>query len=150
MAIVEDIERIEYRKNGVPLTEVKLDEDRLAVEVAKFAAFTVVNQSLRSGSTVPRGTLVDVTVATTSKLPVAVIANVPKVWEALEIGVVARKVRERPNILKLLGEKESFEELKDEERAEVVSFLESSGMPLPSAELASGYGALRNSHLLAD
>lgn len=150
MAISKDIARIEYNKNGVALTEVKLDETRLEVEVAKLQRFTVVSQSVRAGATVPRGTVVDVTVATTSRLPIGVIANAPQRWQEMEIGRVAEVVRGNPRILKVLAEKESFDNLNDTERKEVMGFLHQSELPVDENELADGYGALRNAHLLAD
>ncbi|KYG09198.1 hypothetical protein BE21_19250 [Sorangium cellulosum] len=150
MATTEDIARVEYRKSGVPLAEVSLNEDRLAAEVAKNTQFTVVSQSIRSGSTVARGTVVDVTVTTTSRLPVGVIAVAPSKWQDIEIGRIAAQVRGKPKILQLMAEKDTFDKVDGREREELVSFLAESELMVGEDELASAYSALRSAHLLSD
>jgi hypothetical protein len=150
MAISEDIARIEYRKNGVALSEVKLNQDRLDAEVTHLNQFTVVGQSVRSNTTVQRGTVVNVTVTATRKLPVGVIASAPERWQEFEIGKIADQVRGNPQILQVMSDKERFEELDDTERRTLVVFMQEHKLPFEEAELSASYGALRNAHLLSD
>lgn len=150
MAIVEDLAKIEYRKNGVALTEVKINQDRLDAEVTRFDQLTVVGQSVRATSTVLRGTVVDVTVTSTRKLPVGIIAEVPLRWQELEIGMLADQVRGNPPILKVMADKQTFEELDEMERHTLSTFLQEHKLPVDEVELPASYGALRSSHLLSD
>jgi sRNA-binding regulator protein Hfq len=150
MAIVEDLAKIEYRKNGVALTEVKINQDRLEAEVTHFDQFTVVGQSVRANSTVLRGTVVDVTVTSTRKLSVGIIAEAPERWQEFEIGKLADQVRGSPPILKVMADKETFEQLDELERRTLVTFLQNNKLPVEDNELPASYGALRSSHLLSD
>lgn len=138
-------------RNGVELREVMIDERAIERALPKSTSVTVVKQSLKAGSTVAKGTAVDITLAVTRDLPVTIIDDAPKRFEKFTIGVIADRARKEPEILKILGDNPVYDDLGDPERAQFNGFLERAGVgqPADEAEAAAAYKAVMGAHTLA-
>ena len=121
MKIALDKQR--YFREGVNISHAKINEAALE-EITKgtFKRFIVVAQSIKPGTTVPRGTTVDVTLGPGLSFPGKVIDNVHPGFMEVEIGEIAERVRRNPRILEVIGKNASFKTVGADEQGALVEF----------------------------
>ena len=143
------LDKLKYTKAGVPLHKIKIDEEIIGAHFGNLTTFTVVSQSVAPGTTLLRGTTVDVTVAVTATLPLGIFPNLPAAWQQLPLQHLAEQVRADPIILGLLGAHGSAQTLSDVESRTVEVFMEKNGLTGGGDVLNAGFEAMRNAHLVA-
>jgi len=143
------LDKLRYTKAGVPLREVKIDEGVIDAHFGHLATFTVVSQSVAPGTTLLRGTTVDVTVAVTATLPLGIFPNLPAEWQQIPLQHLAEQVRADPVILGLLGKHGSAQTLSPTESRTVAVFMEKNGLSGGAEQVGAGFDAMRNAHLVA-
>lgn len=133
IAVPED-KVVAYRQ-GVPLADVKL-VDTVITEALRAQAkdFTVLHQSIPAGTTVPRGTVVDVVVAVTRDLPGRVIVNAHRSYAKQPIGEIADKVGRSEPVIKVLSTNPTATSLSATDKQVLVSFAKESGVDLAHAD----------------
>ena len=142
------LDRTRYTKGGVALREINLNEAVLDSHFGTRTQFTVVSQSVAPGTTLVRGGTVDVTMAVTGTLPVAIFQNVPVQWQAIPIRDVAEKVRRDPQILQLLATHDSASSMNEAETRLFLTFMDKNGLTGGGQVLNQGFDVARNSHLM--
>lgn len=143
MPININLDTIKYIKSGVALRDISIDESALEKAIGGTTKqLTVLSQHPTPGTTVMRGTPIDVVLAFPNKLPLGIIPDLPQIWKELEIGPVAEIVRNDPRVLEVLDKHETSATMSSAEREVLVGTAKRAGVQVDAGNAASLDGAL--------
>jgi hypothetical protein len=115
-------------RKGIAINEVKLQENLVEELVrAQAKGRAVVSQSIPVGTTVQRGTAIDIVVAPTRELPIKIIKNAHRSYDERPIGELAEKIARNEPMLKLLGDNPTPETLTGHDRETLMAFAKETG-----------------------
>jgi beta-lactam-binding protein with PASTA domain len=139
-------------RDGVEIDAVALNEAELTLSLSGGRQeFTVIRQSLKAGTTVMKGTRVDVDLAVTGDLPIKVLERVPKQWEIRTVRELGDLVQKDKNLIKILSNNKTAKTLDDSELKVVMAFARANEVvlePQDAEGIASVYDTARSAFIL--
>lgn len=130
-------------KGGVTMRDVATDATAIVREIGAVQTTVVVlEQSLKPGTTVLKGTPIDIVLAVTDKFHLGIIQNLPPEWTTKTIGDVALAARGNPPVLDLFDSVDSAASLNNDQKQVLVNFGKSLGITVNPNDPVSLDGAL--------
>ena len=147
------LERMAYTKGGVTLRDVGVDTGAVERAIGGIRRqLVVLEQTPAPGTTVLRGTPIDVVVADADTLPLNILTGVDQLWQEKTIGDVAKVVRNDPQVLTILENNDTSATMSETDKAAIVALGGKLGISVDAkstASLDSAINAARGAHLLA-
>jgi hypothetical protein len=132
-----------FSKGGVATRDVATDTTAIERQIGTVKSLVVVlEQSLKPGTTVLKGTPVDIVLAVTDKFNLSIIQDLPQEWTAKTIGDVAAVARVNPPVLDIFNNVDSAASLNADQKQVLVSFGKSLGITVNPNDPVSLDGAL--------
>lgn len=133
----------EFTRQGVALREVQTDSAAIDRQIsATTFSVVVLEQSLKPGTTVLKGTPIDIVLAVTDKLNLGIIQNLPPEWTTKMIGEVAAAARGNPQVLEVFNNVDTAASLNADQKQVLVNFGKSLGVSVNASDQASLDAAL--------
>jgi hypothetical protein len=144
----ESVTNYIVKRSGVKVPRVDVVADRIDAELAadEAVAETVISVFPHPGSSVPRGTKVDITLAPSWRLTPGVLKAAHQAMHPLTFEVIHQNFLASDDVKRIVSENRSGASMTEQERARVVTVLQQNRVPLgnePGNDLDAALVALR-------
>lgn len=130
--VAEEPTRAEVTRGGIPVGEIAVNPEIIGsfLDDLVVVQTKVVTQSITPGTAVARGTAIDISLANTRDLPVAVVPNVHVAFQDLTMAQLNDRFAGNAAVRDIVKRRTSAEDLTATERASLTQAFQAADVPI--------------------